>query len=179
LCGGRPRYGDGRRPFSDHTVRSTRLDAGKAPKVCILRHPRRRTRTPGDSSGRCVIIVRMVDVTLNEAAGSVVVMKLQTPTWEVNIEAPAADFVRLRSIDDADWNARRSLAIGTSAGARVYWAISGEQAMILIGHDDETWDIAVAVPQPTVREIASLAERHMREHPHQDPHPRNDPRDSP
>src|SRR3954466_15961747 len=98
----------------------------------------------------------MVDVTLNEATGSMVAMKLQTPTWELNIWAPAADFVRLHSIDDADWNARRSLAIGTSADAPVYWAKRGDQADILIGHDDETWDIAVAIPLATVHEIASL-----------------------
>jgi len=108
----------------------------------------------------------MVDVTLNEATGSVVAMKLQTPMWELNIWAPAADFVRLHSIDDADWNARRSLAIGTSADAPVYWAKRGDQADILIGHDDETWDIALSVPVATVHEIASLAERHMGEHAH-------------
>jgi hypothetical protein len=107
-----------------------------------------------------VIIARMVDVTV-ESAGSVVVMKLQTETWELNIRAPVADFVRLHGINDADWDARRSLAIGTCADARVHWAASGGQAMILIGHDDETWDIAVAVPVATVHEIASLAERHM------------------
>jgi hypothetical protein len=108
-----------------------------------------------------VIIVRMVDVTLNEAAGSVVVMKLQTPAWELNIAAPVADFVRLRGIDDADWDARRSLTIGTCAGASVHWAADGGDASILIGHDDETWDIAVAVPVAAVHEIASLAERQL------------------
>jgi hypothetical protein len=108
-----------------------------------------------------VIIVGMVDVTLNDSAGSVVVMKLQTETWELNIWAPIADFVRLGEINGTAWDTRRSLAIGTCADARVYWAISGGQAMILIGHDDETWDIAVAVPLATVHEIASLAEQHM------------------
>ena len=103
----------------------------------------------------------MVDVTLNEATGSVVAMKLRTPTWELNIWAPAADFVRLHAIDDADWNARRSLAIGTSADAPVHWAKNGDQVAILIGHDDETWDIALSVPVATVHEIASLAEQHM------------------
>jgi hypothetical protein len=138
-------------------------------------------RNPGYSSDRRVIIVRMVDVTLNEAAGSAVVMKLQTPTWELNIEAPVADFVRLHGIDDADWNERRSLAIGTSANAPVHWAISGEQATILIGHDDETWDIAVTVPVTTVHEIASLAERHMSKTPAETPllHLPQDPRDRP
>ncbi|MBC6462088.1 hypothetical protein, partial [Actinomadura sp. HBU206391] len=99
----------------------------------------------------------MVAVTLNESAGSVVVMKLQTETWELNIWAPMTDLVRLHDIDDADWDTRRSLAIGTCAGSPVHWAMSGGRATILIGHDDETWDIAVTVPVQTVHEIAALA----------------------
>lgn len=103
----------------------------------------------------------MVDVTLDdESAGSEVAVKLQTETWELNIRAPAADLVRLRGIEDAAWEARRSLAVGTCADASVYWAMSEGQVMILVGHDDETWDFAVTVPLATVHEIASLAERH-------------------
>ena len=93
-----------------------------------------------------------------------VAMKLQATTWELNIRAPAADFVRLHGIEDADWGARRSLAVGTCAEARVYWSINDDRvtATMLIGHDDETWDAAVAIPVETVHEIASLAERHLR-----------------
>jgi hypothetical protein len=36
---------------------------------------------------------------------------------------------------------------------------SGGQAVILVGHDDQTWDIAVAVPSATVDETTSLAEQ--------------------
>jgi hypothetical protein len=68
--------------------------------------------------------------------------------------------VRLRGIEDADWVARRSLAVGTCAGSSVYWAMSGDQATILVGHDDETWDVGISVPLETVHEIVSLAERH-------------------
>jgi hypothetical protein len=109
----------------------------------------------------------MVEVTLDveSASGTPtapgVLVKLQTETWELNIWAPITDLVRLRDIRDADWAARRSLAIGTCAGAPVYWAASEGQVMILIGHDDETWDIGVAVPLATVQEVASLAERHL------------------
>jgi hypothetical protein len=101
----------------------------------------------------------VVNVTLNEADGSEVSVKLQTETWELNVWASAAELVRLHGIEDADWTARRSLAIGTCAGAPVYWTMSGDQATILIGHDDETWDIGVSIPVATVHEIASLAER--------------------
>jgi hypothetical protein len=74
--------------------------------------------------------------------------------------------VRLRDIRDADWAAYRSLAIGTCAGAPVYWAMSewgrrGAEAVILIGHDDVTWDIAVGIPLSAAYEIASLAQRHL------------------
>ena len=114
------------------------------------------------------IIIPMVDVTLNEATGSEVMMKLQTPEWELNIWGVAADFVRLHDIDTADWDARGSLTVGTSADAHVHWARQGDQAAILIGHDDETWDIAMSVPVAAVHEIASLAKRHMGEPPARD-----------
>lgn len=39
----------------------------------------------------------------------------------------------------------------------MFWAVAGdEQATILIGQDDETWDIALTVPLSAVDEIASL-----------------------
>lgn len=102
----------------------------------------------------------MVDVTVDEADGSVAVVKLQTEMWELNIRAPVDDLVRLRAIRDADWDARRSLPIGTCAGAQVFWATSEGRSVILVGQDDETWDIAVTIPMATVDEIARLAEGH-------------------
>ena len=101
----------------------------------------------------------MVDISLDKAGGSLVLVKLQTATWELNIRASATELARLHDIEDADWNARRSLAIGTCAGAPVYWAMSENRATILVGHDPETWDIGVEIPVATVHEIASLAEQ--------------------
>ncbi|MFG2007390.1 hypothetical protein ACGFNU_50395 [Spirillospora sp. NPDC048911] len=99
----------------------------------------------------------MVDVTLDEADGSTFLVKLQAESWELNIRASATDLMRLRDIRDADWDARRSLAIGTCAGAGVFWAMSGDRVAILVGSDDETWDIAVAVPPAAVDEIVTRA----------------------
>ncbi|MEU7742161.1 hypothetical protein [Nonomuraea sp. NPDC049158] len=100
----------------------------------------------------------MVDVTLDDSGG---VVKLRTEAWELNIRAPLADLVRLRGIREADWDARRSLPVGTCADAHVFWVANEEQATILIGQDDETWDIAVTVPLGTVDQIARLAEERM------------------
>jgi hypothetical protein len=84
-------------------------------------------------------------------------VKLQSTHWELNIQAPRTDLARLREIDGADWDARGSLAVGTCAGARVFWARSDDQVAILVGSDDETWDVAVLVPLATVHEIAARA----------------------
>jgi hypothetical protein len=100
----------------------------------------------------------VVDVTLEESDDSLALVKLQAETWELNIWAPVGDLVRLRAIREADWDSRDSLAIGTCADARVFWAVSEGQATILVGRDDETWDIGVTVPLETVDEISHLAE---------------------
>ena len=100
---------------------------------------------------------------IESSPGAPVLMKLQTETWEVNVWAALTDLAQLRNIRDADWTARRSMAIGTCAGASVYWAMLGEeQVSVLIGHDDETWDVGVTIPLATAYEIASLAEQQGR-----------------
>lgn len=105
----------------------------------------------------------MIDVTLEvmpwaDADGQrEAALKLATQAWQLNVRAPLTELMRLRDIRDADWTTRRSLAVGTSAGASVFWASSEGEVTILVGHDDETWDIAVTVPLAVVDEIVSLA----------------------
>jgi hypothetical protein len=102
----------------------------------------------------------MIDVTVDETEGAEVAVKLQAETWELNFWAPADELVGLRRIDDADWSERRSLAIGTCAGAPVFWAKGEGTVAILIGEDDETWDVGVTVPPAVIWEIVSQAEQH-------------------
>jgi hypothetical protein len=100
----------------------------------------------------------VVDVTIDLSTGDgAVAVKLQSPHWELNIRAERTELARLAEIDDADWGTRRSLAVGTCAGASVFWARSDDQVAILLGQDDETWDAAVLVPLATVHEIAARA----------------------
>ncbi|WP_285629496.1 hypothetical protein [Actinoallomurus iriomotensis] len=103
-----------------------------------------------------------VRLELDTTAHGEIRVTLMSPSWVLHVEAPRADLERLAGIADADWNARRSLALGTCTNARVYWSADpdpngADQATILIGHDDETWDIWIRVPQATVRKIAELA----------------------
>ncbi|MFY9930912.1 MAG: hypothetical protein WAK82_23210 [Streptosporangiaceae bacterium] len=101
----------------------------------------------------------MVHVTLNFASRPadpiLVLVKLQSPEWELNFRATPEALMGLRSIRDADWNNRRCLHIGKSAGAPVHWTAHGESAEILVGHDEETWDIGVTVPIATVETIVA------------------------
>ncbi|MFB4298194.1 hypothetical protein [Actinomadura sp. NTSP31] len=101
----------------------------------------------------------MVEAMLDVDAAPLPVLTLRAETWELHIRAALADFSRLAGIRDAVWDERRSLHVGVCAGAPVFWAMSDDQAVLLIGQDDETWDIALTIPLTTVEEIAALAQR--------------------
>lgn len=57
------------------------------------------------------------------------------------------EFRTLRGIRNADWKSRASLAVGHAAHAPVFWASDGSTATLMIGEDDETWDIAIVIPR--------------------------------
>lgn len=105
-----------------------------------------------------------VEVDLDATADGEIQVTLAAPSWVLSIKSDRADLERLIGIADADWSARRSLAVGTCGDAGVHWSAdpdpdAADQATILIGHSDETWDIWIRVPQATVREIAERAAR--------------------
>jgi hypothetical protein len=101
----------------------------------------------------------MVHVTVNLASRRdepiLVAVKLQSSAWELNFRAAPEELAGLGSIREADWVTRRCLHIGTSAGAPVDWSVAGETTTIMVGHDEETWDIAVTVPIATVETIVA------------------------
>lgn len=102
-----------------------------------------------------------MDMTLDVDAAGDVVVKLQADESEVNFRASRADLVALSGIRSADWNERRSIRAGESAGAPVFWASGGNDATLMIGSDDETWDVAVTLPVAAVEEIASRGLRYL------------------
>ncbi|MGK5551705.1 hypothetical protein ACSNOI_08825 [Actinomadura kijaniata] len=100
----------------------------------------------------------MIEVSLDLDADPMPLVMLQADAWELHIWAPLADLARLSGIRAANWDERTSLNVGTCAGAPVFWSASeAETATILIGADDEAWDLALTVPLATVDEIAALA----------------------
>jgi hypothetical protein len=103
----------------------------------------------------------MVDVTVetrSDASDSRLV-KLQDETWELNIWATADELWKLADIEKTDWSQRRTLKVGTCANTPVWWNELGGTVYILVGNDDEAWDLCVNVPLGTIHELlAELGE---------------------
>jgi len=98
-----------------------------------------------------------MDVSLEREAESRIAVKLQSERWEVNIRATSDELAKLGEIRTADWDKRHSIRAGESAGATVFWAVEGDNAVLLIGVDDETWDVALTLPLAVVDEIVTAA----------------------
>ena len=83
-------------------------------------------------------------------------VSLSTDTWLALIHIAPEDVPRLRDVTSRAWE-DGALKIGDSAGASVFWSVNGEDdkdsVVILVGDDDETWDISFAVPASTIGEI--------------------------
>jgi hypothetical protein len=102
-----------------------------------------------------------VDVTVALETDGLLGVKLQTPAWEVNVRASPAEIASLRDIRGADWDTQRTIAAGRSAGESAFWAYEDCEVTLMIGHDEETWDIGVTIPVETVDELVSQAEREV------------------
>jgi hypothetical protein len=102
-----------------------------------------------------------VDLSVEPEADGRLLVKLATDAWGVNVRASADDLLTLAEIRSANWNERGSQQAGESAGAPVFWAREGNHASLLVGHDDEAWDVAITVPLTVVDQIVGEA---LREH---------------
>ena len=83
-------------------------------------------------------------------------ISLSTHTWLMLIHIPPEEVPRLSEVTSRPWD-QGALRIGDSAGASAFWSTNGEEdrdvVVIVIGQDDETWDISVAIPATTIDSI--------------------------
>jgi len=103
----------------------------------------------------------MVDVTVEARndADNPGLVKLQDETWELNMWATTDELWKLARIEKTDWVQRRMLKVGTCANAPVWWNELDGTVNILVGNDDEAWDMGVTIPLGTVHELlAELGE---------------------
>jgi hypothetical protein len=85
-------------------------------------------------------------------------IKIQASDLELNIWMKDEELARLSLIEDTKWERRESVQLGESAGALVFWAAgSGKETIsILIGPDDEAWDIGLELPRSILSELRAL-----------------------
>jgi hypothetical protein len=83
-------------------------------------------------------------------------VSLSTDTWLALIHIPPEESARLAEVRSRAWE-DGALRIGESVGASVFWSVNGEDdtdtVVLLVGEDDETWDISIAIPAAVVDEI--------------------------
>lgn len=95
----------------------------------------------------------VLDVEVDESGVEILCAKISSEQFELNVRAARSEFLELQKIRNADWTLRSSLAVGTSAGSPVFWTSDGAMATVLVGADDETWDIAISIPLVVVDDI--------------------------
>lgn len=98
----------------------------------------------------------VIDVSFEQEDDPTWCLKVQSDTSEINVRASWQQWQTLRDLRPDNWEVRRSLQLGRSAGAQVFWAAHEESVTVLVGADDEVWDIAIELPAPTMRQILHL-----------------------
>ena len=93
------------------------------------------------------------DVTAEIAVDSgtrVVCVKIQSPTYELNVFLNAVDVERLLTVTLPVVPEQPAVCIGESCGATAYWSRDPNRTMgIVMGHDDTTWDFGAWMPSET------------------------------
>lgn len=95
----------------------------------------------------------IADKALLEDDTAAIAVKLSSPLIEVNVLLSREEVRCLPKVLVLGKQSR-GLRLGTSANSPVHWAY-GENGSIdlLIGYDDETWDIGITIPRSTFEEI--------------------------
>ena len=94
-----------------------------------------------------------VETDSDDSGHGLVSAKITDDRWELNVRAQVPDFLSLSDIRSMDWNSRRVASVGTCLGAAVFWSSDGDTATIMVGHDDETWDLAVSIAVEVVDDL--------------------------
>jgi len=94
-----------------------------------------------------------VDDVIPGQQGFVKTVKISTDQWEINIGLTETDIATLKAVRPGSWAERESLRCGIVGRAPVFWSTKDRYLTLLIGDDDESWDIAVTLPNSTLTTI--------------------------
>ena len=96
---------------------------------------------------------RSIDVAVEVNDDDYVII-LSTRDFELHVSVPSRDIEKLKEVRNTEWGETRSLRVGKCAGKSVLWC-AGERGTvgIMIGDDEESWDIAGYLPGDTIEKI--------------------------
>jgi hypothetical protein len=86
-------------------------------------------------------------------------VKLQSSGCELNVAASADELEDLSAVASARWLDRKSLRVGQCLGAPVFWSCEDGHLSVLVGSDDETWEVSFAAPESLVAALLEEIER--------------------
>jgi hypothetical protein len=69
------------------------------------------------------------------------------------------ELVLLRAAREADWKRRQSITAGSMLGSACHWC-QGEEpdtVQLLVGPDDETWELALTLPVADIERMIAAA----------------------
>lgn len=83
-----------------------------------------------------------------------VMVTLTGPWWLLNVVASRAEWQSLAKVKDANWNRRSSVRLGTTNGSPAWWSVADGRLTISVGPDDETSNVFISMPAPSLDCIA-------------------------
>jgi hypothetical protein len=88
--------------------------------------------------------------------------KIASDLFEVNVQASLDDLLRLAGVRGTSWNDRTCLRVGTCLDAAVFWCSNADvghddEVSLLVGHDEETWDVSLTIPVQAIDDLVSEA----------------------
>jgi hypothetical protein len=106
--------------------------------------------------------VTPVSVSISEGISaegeSQMILSLSKEDFSLSIWISPDAMSLFHEVKTTDWDQRGSIRIGESAGSAVFWASDKQKLSVMIGDDDETWDIAFTLPITTLDEILRTAD---------------------
>lgn len=80
-------------------------------------------------------------------------VKLSGPDCELNLMMLESELELLRSVRESRWLKRGSIAAGNCLGSPAYWSCQDGRLSVLVGPDDEAWEVSYSAPEALVHQL--------------------------
>ena len=80
-------------------------------------------------------------------------VKIQSSKRELNLYVTPTELLSVPEVRAARWNDRSSHRLGAVGKMPAWWCVDGDEMDVLIGEDDETWEIVLRMPTSVLDQI--------------------------